>query len=81
MGTTRERVLDWGVSLGETAMGTVVEVGGAVGGTGGGESLEVLETPLKIPRERDSLRASRDPKLSSPNAAVKARNRNSSAPR
>ena len=57
------------------------EVGGAVGGTGGGESFEVLETPLKIPRERDSLRASRDPKLSSPNAAVKARNRKSSAPR
>jgi hypothetical protein len=64
--------------------GVVMVEGGEVvrgGGAGGGESLEGLETPLKIPRERDSLRASRDPKLSSPNAAVKARNRNSSAPR
>jgi hypothetical protein len=39
---------------------------------GGGEVLgesEVLLTPLKIPNERDSLRASRDPSLSSPSCA------------
>lgn len=38
--------------------GTDVVAGGV-----GGES-EVLETPLKIPRDRDSLRASREPNTS-----------------
>jgi hypothetical protein len=37
---------------------------------------DVFETPLKIPRDRDSLRASRDPSLSS--IAVKPRVRKSS---
>lgn len=48
---------------------------------GGGDVVgdsEALLTPLKIPNERDSFRASRDPSLSSPNCA-KPRNLKSSA--
>jgi len=47
----RERVL-------EVSSGSEVVAGGVVG-----ES-EVLDTPLKIPRDRDSLRASLEPKAS-----------------
>jgi hypothetical protein len=52
-GSERDRVLD-------VSSGREVVAGGVVG-----ES-EVLDTPLKIPRDRDSLRASRDPSNESP---------------
>ena len=58
----------------EVSSGTVVDGGG---GDVVGDS-EDLETPLKIPNDRDSFRASREPSFSSPNA-VNARNRKSSA--
>jgi hypothetical protein len=68
--------------------GVVVEVvadsvwGKVVDGGGGdvvGDSVD-LDTPLKIPNDRDSFLASLEPSLSSPKAA-KARSLKSSSPR
>ena len=42
----------------QVSSGREVVAGGVVGAS------EVLDTPLKIPRDRDSLRASRDPRES-----------------
>ena len=56
-----------------TLFGSEVDGGGDVVGDSA-----VLLTPLKMPNERDSFRASRDPSLSSPSCA-KPRNLKSSA--
>jgi len=53
--------------------------GGGAGVSVVGEGDGLLETPLKIPSERDSLRASREVDLSSPPSIVSARNRKSPA--
>lgn len=55
-------------------------IDGCGGGDVVGDSGDLLETPLNIPRDRDSFLASRDPNLSSPRA-LKARNRISSCSR
>lgn len=46
-----------------------------------GDSGDLLETPLKIPSDLDSLRASREVDLSSPPNAFNARNLPSSCSR
>ena len=56
-------------------VGRIVDDGG--GDVVGDSGVEALDTPLNIPNDRDSFRASRDPSLSSPNAS-KARCLNSS---
>ena len=64
------------VSVFFESSGIVVAGGGDVVG----DSVVLLLTLLKMPSDRDSFRASRDPSLSSPSCA-RARSRNSSAAR
>lgn len=58
-----------------------VTVVAATGGVLVGVSVDLLDTPLNIPRDLDSFLASRDPNLSSTLSCANARNRKSSCVR